>query len=134
MSASCALALKVAAAKAAVSATACRALHIAAVLIGIRTVRGVGRRVRWPAVRWIIGLRVIRVVGVVVWGGCRGAKSGPCRDTCRNSAPAIIRVGPTINVRTTIDVRIRSARTNCDVTRIMAGALLRQVSRQGPLL
>src|SRR6516162_8301854 len=78
MSASCALALKVAAAKAAVSATACRALHIAAVLVGIGAIRRVGRRVRWPAVRWVIGLRVVRVV---VWGSRRGTKSGPCRDT-----------------------------------------------------
>ena len=64
--------------------------------------------------RWVIGLRVVRVV---VWGSRRGTKSGPCRDTCNSSAPAIIGVGPAINVSTTIDVRIRSAGTNGDVTR-----------------
>src|SRR5690242_2495621 len=43
----------------------------------------------------IIGLRVI---GVVVWGGCCGTNSSAGDNTCRDSTGSIIGIGATVNV------------------------------------
>src|SRR6201981_1033129 len=59
---------------------------------------GTGGRVRgiWRSTgSLIIGLRVI---GVVVWGGCCGTNSSAGDNTCRDSTGSIIGIGATVNV------------------------------------